>query len=321
MMSTRRKIIATVVLLMSPFQMVLADGWDPETMTSNLGSIKNTRHNLTQSFLGDNAGIMNIARSNYGEVCVYCHTPHGSSTVTDAPLWNRTVNTGSYQLYDDPTTLNLPIDQPGLNSITCLSCHDGTMAIDSVINMPGSGGYNPAQMTSVNEAFLDTWGGAGIGNHWNLSTSTGGDSCGFCHNPAEDFGAPDYTVFTIGTDLTNDHPVGVSYPDTFGPGVDFNEPNLVYTPPGGGISVSVFDVNGDGRPDKNEPRMYNYGGGAKVECASCHDPHGVQSGGPGSKFNPSFLRVNNGVVNDGTPGTSGIVSNVGSALCLTCHNK
>lgn len=27
-------------------------------------------------------------------------------------------------------------------TIACLSCHDGTQAIDSVINAPGSGGYN-----------------------------------------------------------------------------------------------------------------------------------------------------------------------------------
>ena len=318
---SRCKVYAIIAAILFPLQIVLADGWDPDTMTSNLNSIANTRHNLTQSFLGENAGIMNIARSDYGEVCVYCHTPHGANSQTDAPLWNRTINVGTYQVYNAPTTLNLPIDQPGLNSITCLSCHDGTLAIDSVINMPGSGGYDPAQMTTVNEAFLDTWTGPGIGNHWSLDTSTSGGSCGFCHNEAEDFGAPDYRAFTIGTDLTDDHPVGVMYPDSFGPGVDFNKPNLTYTATVGGASITVFDNNGNGRPDKNEPRLYDVGGGAKVECASCHDPHGVPSGGPGSKFNPSFLRVNNGVVNDGTAGTAGIMSNVGSALCLTCHNK
>lgn len=318
MMPARRHLTAIFFALFCSQQMVLADGWDPETAASNIGSIANTRHNLTQSFLPDDrAGIMNIARNDYGEVCVYCHTPHGANSQIDAPLWNRTINTGLYQIYDKPTTLNQPIGQPGPNSITCLSCHDGTIAIDSIINMPGSGGYEPAQMTSVNEDFLDTWTGPGIGNHWVLDTSTAGGSCGFCHNPAEDFGAPDYTAFTIGTDLTDDHPIGVLYPQTFGPNIDFNEPNL--TTPGG--LLRVFDINGNGTADKNEPRMYNTGSGATVECASCHDPHGVPSAGPGSTFNPSFLRINNGIADNGTPGTAGIVSNEGSALCLTCHTK
>ena len=322
MISPRHKVIAIVVALLPPMQIVLADGWDPETQASNLNSITNTRHNLTQSFLGEErAGIMNIARNNYGEVCVYCHTPHGTNTQTEAPLWNRTINPNPYQIYDKPRTLNQPIGQPGVNSITCLSCHDGTIAVDSIVNMPGSGGYSAVQMTSVNEGFLDTWTGEGIGNHWALDTSTAGGSCGFCHNAAEDFGAPDYTVFTIGTDLRDDHPIGVLYPQAFGPGIDFNEPNLTFTAQPGAAPMTVFDFDGDGYPDKNEPRMYNTGSGPTVECASCHDPHGVPSGGTGSKFNPSFLRVNNGVGNDGTPGTAGIVSDAPSALCLTCHIK
>lgn len=310
-----------IVVMLFPLHQLYADGWDPDSAASAIGSIANTRHNLTQSFLADRAGIMNIARNDYGEVCVYCHTPHGASTLIEAPLWNRTINTGAYQVYDKPRTLNQPIGQPGVNSLTCLSCHDGTIAIDSVINMPGSGFANAAQMTTVNEAFLDTWTGPGIGNHWVLGTSTAGGSCGFCHNENEDFGAPDYTVFTIGTDLRDDHPIGVLYPQAFGPDIDFNQPNLTFTPPSGGSSMTVFDLNGNNYPDKNEPRMYDTGNGPRVECASCHDPHGVPSNGPGSRFNPSFLRINNGVPNDGTPGTAGILSNSPSALCLTCHTK
>lgn len=308
----------TIVILTSLYlPNVFADGWDPDTAASNMGSIVNTRHNLTQSFLADRAGIMNIGRNNYGEVCVYCHTPHGASTQINAPLWNRTINTGSYQIYDKPRTLNQPIGQPGVSSLTCLSCHDGSIAVDSIINMPGSGGYEPAQMTSVNEAFLDSWTGPGIGNHWQLHTSTSGGSCGFCHNPNEDFGAPDFTAFTIGTDLRDDHPIGVLYPQAFGPGVDFNQPTLTTR---GGL-MTVFDTDGSNTADKNEVRMYNNGSGARVECASCHDPHGVPSGDTGTTFNPSFLRINNGVVNDGTPGTAGIISAGPSALCLTCHTK
>ena len=61
----------------------------------------------------------------------------------------------------------------------------------------------------------------------------------------------------------------------------------------------------EGQADSNEIRLYNSGEGYEVECATCHDPHGVPSGGPGSIFNPTFLRV----------------SNVGSGVCLSCHTK
>jgi predicted CXXCH cytochrome family protein len=65
------------------------------------------------------------------KVCVTCHTPHGSNTsVADAPLWNHTLQTTTYTLYTSPT-LKATIGQPGGNSKLCLSCHDGTVAIDS----------------------------------------------------------------------------------------------------------------------------------------------------------------------------------------------
>ena len=291
---------------------VYSDGWDPGTGAGNHSSIVNSRHNLTQSYLGDRAGIMNIARNQYVEVCVYCHTPHGANSKIDAPLWNRTINTSSYTIYDKPRTLNRPIGQPGPNSLTCLTCHDGTIAIDSIINMPGSGGFNAAQETVVNEGFLDAWQGAGVGNHWGLGPGTGGGNCTFCHNANEDFGAPNFTVFVIGTDLQNDHPIGILYPDEFIGGVDFKQPML--TTKGGGIgSMKVFDTNANGLADKDEARLYDSGEGPEVECASCHDPHGVPSAGEGSEFIPSFLRVSNGNANTGVGTPSG--------LCLTCHIK
>lgn len=306
-----------------------ADGWSPGTRASNTDSIAQTRHNLTMSYLPAIAGggeIMDNARNNYGEICVYCHTPHGSNdAVSGLPIWNRTINTGTYTIYDKPRTLDRPIGQPGPNSLTCLSCHDGTIAIDSIINMPGSGNYSAAQRTSMNPAFLDTWpNAAAVHATMGPSPGTGAPTdqqCMYCHSSDPTAASQNFpfNAFALGTDLRDDHPIGILFPTTFEPGVDFNEPNLVYTTPGG-AQLQVFDFNSNGYPDKDEPRMYDTGEGFEVECASCHDPHGVPSGGPGSTFNPSFLRVNNGVTGD-HPGTVGIVSNSGSALCLTCHAK
>lgn len=66
-----------------------------------------------------------------GQICLPCHTPHKANiTVADAPLWNHALSTATYQLYASPT-LNATMGQPGGGSKLCLSCHDGTVAINS----------------------------------------------------------------------------------------------------------------------------------------------------------------------------------------------
>lgn len=66
-----------------------------------------------------------------GQICVPCHTPHKANiTVADAPLWNHALSTTTYQLYASPT-LTATMGQPGGGSKLCLSCHDGTVAINS----------------------------------------------------------------------------------------------------------------------------------------------------------------------------------------------
>ena len=64
-------------------------------------------------------------------LCIFCHVPHNADTaVADAPLWNHTVTTKIYQLYNSPT-MDATVDQPAGVSKLCLSCHDGTIAVDS----------------------------------------------------------------------------------------------------------------------------------------------------------------------------------------------
>ncbi len=67
-----------------------------------------------------------------GQICIACHTPHAANTaVTDAPLWNHTLSSvATYALYTSPT-LNATTGQPVGTSKLCLSCHDGTVAVDS----------------------------------------------------------------------------------------------------------------------------------------------------------------------------------------------
>ncbi len=303
--------IAALVLAASAVP--LMQGAEPPSRAPNFGGVINTRHNLTQSYLPNSgAGWMSLSRNDYGEVCVYCHTPHGAGINVALPLWNRTIRSTSYATYNQlgTPTLTQPVTQPGAASLSCLTCHDGQTAVDSIINMPGSGRARPGQATLQDTSFLDSWpGGPGSrfdGGHGTLSNTNEAfnnyGECQSCHSvngPQHDpSGIPVFDAFYIGTDLRNDHPVGVKFPGAES-GSDFNQPGA--SRPG----LKWFDTNGNNVADKNELRLYDSGDGYEVECASCHDPHGVPSAGPSSRFNPTFLRV----------------PNLGSAVCVTCHAK
>ena len=299
--------VVLALMLVAPWAVSWADV-DLTTKFTNRGSVANTRHNMTQrqaSGGGPSGSVMDPYRNDYVEVCVYCHTPHGANASVALPLWNRTIKATTYTTYAELGTSSLTqtVTQPGPNSLACLSCHDGQVAVDSIINMPGSGGYNKDQSATQSNTFLNTWTntrGSDATVHIGLSP-TPSAGCLACHSSGAGIvgaGATDFTVFVLGTDLRNDHPVGVRFP-TVAPGVDFNPPTSSRT------GMAWFERNANQRPDSSEVRLYDSGEGFEVECASCHDPHGVPSGGTGSPFNPTFLRV----------------ANTGSALCLTCHSK
>lgn len=280
-------------------------GADVPTAFSNVGGITNTRHNMMQSTESINGGsTMNSFRNRYGEICVYCHTPHGADTARAAPLWNRALPTGTtYTTYNqlNTSTLSGTVTQPGYASLPCLSCHDGQQAIDAIINMPGSGQYSSA-------ADSTTWSpvAAGYPSNYKSSLHMKMGECMSCHAPGNAFSAiaTDFTVFNIGTDLRNDHPIGVTFPTTTGPGTDWNTPGGSVVR--GGLTTRFFDDTGSTGMDKGDIRVYGSSGtSSTVECASCHDPHGVPSAGTGTQFNPTFLRK----------------PNTGSTVCLTCHIK
>jgi predicted CXXCH cytochrome family protein len=92
----------------------------------------------------------------------------------------------------------------------------------------------------------------------------------------------------IGTDLSNDHPIGeeaaynVAGSSSWQPATFFPGPGLYGF--GGGFFPTV--------------PLFNFGGESVVSCSTCHNPHGKTG-------IPDLLRV----------------ANTGSALCLTCHIK
>jgi hypothetical protein len=225
------------------------------------------------------------------EVCVFCHTPHGSATGAPVPLWNKVLSTGSYTRY---SSLNLPSFTSteaavGSVSLACLSCHDGTQAMDVVLNRPGSSGYEP--------------GGSEI------DAGAIGQMVGV---PA---GAP---VPNLGTDLSNDHPISMQYGgggatvgDTDGTfSGTLGDPDFILpekaTINGRPIWWVDSPVGTAGTREKTDMLLYARDDLTTVqpfvECGSCHDPHNDSTGGPSSV---QFLRIDN----------------TASQICTACHIK
>jgi len=223
------------------------------SVASNAG-IVNSKHDLSYVW-GQYWAHEDYALNNYGEVCVYCHTPHSANTTISAPLWNRSVNVaGNYSLYNSPT-MDSPPNTVSTVSLLCLSCHDGTVAVDEIINKPGPG--------------LDTtewYGKTPSMEHRKMKTGTfhDGETCGGCHKPSTPLGAHDATFAYLSTNLDDEHPVSMTYP-TQSQDPYFKDKTAVVS-----NGLKLFDD--------------------KVECSTCHDVHEPGSVAAGTK---PFLRISN----------------------------
>jgi predicted CXXCH cytochrome family protein len=148
------------------------------------------------------------------EVCIFCHTPHDASA-TITPLWNRTAGTaGPYSMYDSTfsgSVENAQATSPEGVSLACLSCHDGSIAMESLLydggrtitaigvmtgvravgddglqnDHPISITYDPVADTgglntvaSITTAGLPLYSGS-------IYTNADQVECGTCHNPHE----------------------------------------------------------------------------------------------------------------------------------------
>jgi hypothetical protein len=79
------------------------------------------------------------------KTCVACHAPHNTNTATTTPLWNRASTSTTYTAYSSNTIAASRGLVPGDSSKLCLSCHDGSVAID---NFLGTGG-NPSSTNKI----------------------------------------------------------------------------------------------------------------------------------------------------------------------------
>ena len=270
--------------------------------------IRITRHNLSSSGLGD---VKVDPVTGTSEVCVFCHTPHGASpggSAFNPPLWNRNLeyrDTTGYVLYDQTWSfsfegmLEKPTKPTGYSRL-CLSCHDGVIAIGSVVNKPGSGGFQGTAPTT------DVLGIGVMGDQPSAVGFFGSVLSG--------------DTRVLGTNLQNDHPISFVYDSVLATTIDTElvDPGLppvnlnAVTPlaPGGGYRTGAKRFPGD---DSGENKF--------VQCTSCHNPHTVTY--------PKFLRaarvqdaVETGFLPcDPTPCVPGGTAPAGQIICLYCHSK
>ncbi len=146
--------------------------------------IANTKHNLTST-----GGQTTRTTDSTATLCGFCHIPHGGDTsVTGLPLWARQTPAGPYTVYgasgsglNGQTLSGTPVNSmPGTFSLTCLSCHDGTISLGTIVKNGVSTTYPMIGNVDANGKLVD-------------------DGNATAYNPL------------ISTDLRNDHPVGLEY--------------------------------------------------------------------------------------------------------------
>jgi predicted CXXCH cytochrome family protein len=126
-----------------------------------IAQIRNSVHDFSTSGKGGKWGSSNI-----DEVCVFCHTPHNANA--QAMIWNHKMGQTNFTLYSNPGSMVTTPIQPTTYSLRCLSCHDGSVAIDALNNV---GGRQPVpQMMAIGDVYYPgspySSGGANIGGNY-----------------------------------------------------------------------------------------------------------------------------------------------------------
>jgi len=218
--------------------------------------VRNTFHDLSlstgYSVRISNAAASGVPANTLDQLCIWCHTPHhaigsltdeeGTGENIDAqliPLWNHETTAATFDMY---STANNPLsDLQGTvaaavegGSLACLSCHDGTLALGAIRTNP----YWANTKTYQN--------GVSVSGHVDLVTGQ--------------FTTSAYGY--VGTDLTNDHPISITYQ---------NNLDLALKDPSTFVGVKLFGAGGNIT-------------GNSVECGSCHNPHNYGTTGTTAPF-------------------------------------
>jgi len=154
------------------------------------------------------------------QVCLPCHTPHNAQTDASGGsmiLWNHEITNQTFTMYSQFAAPRPSGDNPRNQDA------GNSLSGPSKLCLSCHDGVTA----------IDNYGG----------TTGGSIMMGTVNADAN-----------LGTDLRNDHPIGLQYPDS-GVNTGFNDP-------AGFVGVKLVTVNGQ----------------ARVECTSCHDPHDYSLG-------------------------------------------
>lgn len=237
--------------------------------------VSQSRHNFgSTSGWGDGT----YRAVNEDEVCIYCHTPHGGSVAV--PLWNRASATmqtpGGFTHYASATLSGymtggtMATRNVNIESLLCMSCHDGTAAINNIHNISNRTGEFPDGGGSFGQPGWD--------NHIITMFGIPGASIG----DASD-GAGGMSITNPGKDLSDDHPISFSYYAA-----------STHADNNGKLRLADGDINTD--PRKKGIRLFgDPNSEQRVECSSCHDPHVNYEGlGGDIAYAPFLVMSNNG---------------------------
>lgn len=106
------------------------------------GTVVGSKHDLRATGGGTATG------NGLVQVCVVCHAPHQSASANrQYPLWNHTATaTAAFGTYTSSTMNATPVEIGGGTmgtlsvSLLCMSCHDGTVSVLSMLQQPVLGG-------------------------------------------------------------------------------------------------------------------------------------------------------------------------------------
>lgn len=280
----KRFTLYSIVLLIG----TMMTAWVAGAAVSNM---KDTKHDLSYRETDPPIHSSNLGAT---EICAFCHTPH--SATKDAPLWNRSDVSGPYDVYnsDVMAALNYPSpDQPttklGAGSADvhvktriCLSCHDGTIALGNLVNLP-----------------------SGISSEIMMSGTTA------------DYKMPGPAEGYIGLDLRDDHPVAVQYRG-IGTGAG-EDPELKASPSAAQLTlytsggVNYVECTSCHDPHKNDNGNFLVMANTNSAlCTGCHNKTGYEPTSAHAAAVQAYSPT------DGTPaGTLG--TTVGTVKCMTCH--
>lgn len=143
----------------------------------------------------------NIVPSDKNSVCGVCHQPHRADSSV-VPLWIHTTTASVFTMYNTNTVpvskMNATPDAtPGGVSLACLSCHDGTVAVNSY----AGGLKGGTSVTITNNANL----GTDLTHTHPISfvyDSALATADGFLNDPATPVLQPDSGTFNHGTDTS-----------------------------------------------------------------------------------------------------------------------